>query len=336
MTETAVRTVLVLVENTADAALRSPALEALTLARTLGDVVALTLSEPSRPALDQLAEAGVDRVLQADLGDAPREIPVVAAAAVAAAAEHVRAGLVLLTSSFANKEIAAHTAWRTGAGLLIDVTSLADDGGRLVGGKRVFAGTWDTECAVTTDLAVATLRPNALAAEPADAPGAAAVERLPVAAAAPAGLELLDRVVHEVSADASGVVRPALAEAAVVVAGGRGTAGDFGPVEDLADALGAAIGTTRDAVDEGWIGHDAQVGQTGVTIAPRVYIGAGISGAPHHHGGMQAARTIIAVNTDSEAPLVEISDFAVIGDLHEILPAAAAAIREQRAAAADS
>ncbi|TDE95987.1 electron transfer flavoprotein subunit alpha/FixB family protein [Occultella glacieicola] len=331
MTETAVRTVLVLIEN-ADAALRSPALEALTLARTLGMPVALTLAEPSTPALDQLADAGVDRVLFADLGEAPREIPAVAAVAVAAAAAHTGAGLVLLTSSFVNKEIAAHTAWRTGAGLLIDVTSLADAGGRLVGGKRVFAGTWDTECAVTTQAAVATLRPNALTAQAAASRGAAAVEGLPVAASSPAGLELLDRVVHEVSADASGVVRPALAEAAVVVAGGRGTAGDFGPVEDLADALGAAIGSTRDAVDEGWIGHDAQVGQTGVTIAPRVYIGAGISGAPHHHGGMQAARTIIAVNTDSEAPLVELSDFAVIGDLHEILPAAAAAIRSRRAA----
>jgi electron transfer flavoprotein alpha subunit len=113
-----------------------------------------------------------------------------------------------------------------------------------------------------------------------------------------------------------------------VVLGGRGTEGDFAAVEELADVLGAAVGTTRDCVDEGWQPHDAQVGQTGVTIAPRLYIGAGISGAPHHHGGMQASGTIVAVNVDPDAPLVQIADFAVIGDLQEILPAAAAAIRE--------
>ena len=160
---------------------------------------------------------------------------------------------------------------------------------------------------------------------PAPTPRTTVVEPLEVDPTLPRGLELVRREVHPVDAG-----RPALAEASIVVAGGRGTEGDFSGVEELADALGAALGTTRDCVDEGWQPHDAQIGQTGVTIAPRVYIGAGISGAPHHHGGMQASGTIVAVNSDADAPLVQIADFAVIGDLADILPAAAAAIREHQ------
>ena len=322
---------ILVVLDTAEEALRSPVLEALTIARSLGEPVGLTLRCPSETALDQLAEHGVNRVVLADLGDAPAAVSAVAAQAVAAAVALVSPTAVLLTSSFANKEIAAHAAWLTGAGLVIDAASIETRDGRIVGAKRVFAGTWDTECAVTADVAVLTVRANAVTAEPAALRADPQVQKLAVSARVPAGLELVDRVVHEASADASGAQRPALAEAAIVVAGGRGTAGDFAPVEDLADALGAAIGTTRDAVDEGLMAHDAQIGQTGVTIAPRVYIGAGISGAPHHHGGMQASETIIAVNVDAEAPLFEIADFGVVGDLHDVLPAAAAAIRERRA-----
>ncbi|MGO1316968.1 MAG: electron transfer flavoprotein subunit alpha/FixB family protein, partial [Cellulomonadaceae bacterium] len=140
------------------------------------------------------------------------------------------------------------------------------------------------------------------------------------------GAQLVARTVPEPSADE----RPPLASAAVVVAGGRGTNGDFGPVTGLADALGAAVGTTRDCVDEGWMPHEAQIGQTGVTIAPRLYVGAGISGAPHHRGGMQASEVIVAVNSDPECPLFDISDFAVVGDLATVLPQAAEHLRAHR------
>lgn len=321
-------TVLVVLDS-ADEALRSPALEALTIGRTLGHVTAFTLTAPSEEALDQLAEHGIDRVLLADVGDATPQIPAVAAAAVRAAVEQVEAGVVLLTSSFVNKEIAAHAAWLLHAGLIIDAAGVQRRDGQIVGSKRVFAATWDTECAVRADVAVLTLRANAIPPAPAPHRSEPVVQGLVVPVAAPRA-ELVDRMVHEAAADSAGVRRPALAEAAIVVAGGRGTEGDFTPIEDLADALGAAIGSTRDAVDEGWIGHDSQVGQTGVTVAPRLYIGAGISGAPHHRGGMQAAQTIIAVNYDAEAPLAEIADVVVVGDLHEVLPAAAAAIRAHR------
>lgn len=308
---------------------RAPVLEAVTAARGLAEPVVLSTVPLGDADLESLAAAGVSRALVADLGDAGYA-PAVAGRAVASAVEATGATTVLLPTSFVAKEIAAHAAWLLDAGLLIDVSGLAaDDGGaHLVGTKRAFAGTWETECLVSAPVAVATLQANAFTASPA-ASGAASLvpEAFEVDATLPAGLELVSREVHPRQEG-----RPALAEAATVVAGGRGTEGDFDAVEQLADALGAAIGTTRDCVDEGWQPHDAQVGQTGVTVAPRLYVGAGISGAPHHHGGMQASQTIVAVNVDADAPLVQIADFAVIGDLQEILPAAAEAIRAHRGA----
>jgi electron transfer flavoprotein alpha subunit len=124
--------------------------------------------------------------------------------------------------------------------------------------------------------------------------------------------------------------RPDLASADTVVVGGRGTEGDFGPLEELADVLGAAVGATRVATDEGWIGHEAQIGQTGVTVSPRLYIGAGVSGAVHHRGGMQASGTIVAINPDPEAPIFEIADYGIVGDLFTVVPALTAELRRLR------
>ncbi|MCZ4151051.1 electron transfer flavoprotein subunit alpha, partial [Escherichia coli] len=125
--------------------------------------------------------------------------------------------------------------------------------------------------------------------------------------------------------------RPALTEARVVVAGGRGVNGDFGPVEDLADALGAAVGASRAATDAGWISHDAQIGQTGVTVAPQLYISAGISGAIQQKAGMQTSKFIIAINKDADAPVVEVADLGIVGDLAKVLPQAAEEIRRRKA-----
>ena len=121
--------------------------------------------------------------------------------------------------------------------------------------------------------------------------------------------------------------RPDLSAAQVVVVGGRGTEGDFSLVAELADVLGGAVGATRVATDEGWIDHEAQIGQTGVTVSPRLYIGAGVSGAVHHRGGMQSAGTIVAVNNDPEAPIFEIADLGIVGDLQTVLPAATQELR---------
>lgn len=327
---TAGRTVLVVLD-TPDRELRSPARELLTIARGLGDVTAVALTEPSAQTLTELGAYGVDRLLVTDLvGDgADPHLTPVAAEALVAAVTTTAADLVLLSSSFLNREIGARLAYAIGAGLILDASAVSAGEQGVVGDKRVFAGSWDITCAVTTPLAVVTVRANAVVASPAAQPADTQVDHIEVrpSTAATAAV-LVSRTEHAPADGGSG--RPALAEAAYVVAGGRGTQGDFAPVEDLADALGAAVGATRDAVDEGWVTHDAQIGQTGVTIAPRVYIGAGISGAPHHRGGMQASSVIIAVNNDPDSPIFEIADFGVVGDLADILPQAAQAIRAHK------
>ncbi len=322
------RTVLVLLD-TPDTELHAPVLELLTFARRIGRVEAVALGAPSVATLAQLGAYGVETVRQPELPAASRGevcgLTPVIAEVLAAAVQFCDADAVLLTSSFPNKEVAARLAHLIQAGLVIDAVAVADDDGRIVTTQRAFSGSWEVACAVTAHRAVLTMQANSVTPEPAAEAVATEVDGFGVEvseAATAAGR--VSRTVRPARDDA----RPALGEAAVVVAGGRGTNGDFGPVMELADALGAAVGATRDAVYEGWF--DQFIGQTGVTVAPRVYIGAGISGAAHHRGGMQAAQVIIAVNNDPECPLFEISDFAVVGDLADVLPQAAEAIREYR------
>lgn len=321
------RTVLVLLDPATE--VRTSVLELLTIARDVGRVEAVALEAPTVEVLAQLGAYGVETVHQTEpsragssVRGAERHLPALVAAALVAAVRRTDADVVLLPTSFAAKEAAALVAHELGAGLVIDAAALREQDGRIVAGKRVLAGSWDTTCAVTTDVAVVTVRANSVVAQPA----AAAVEPVTEGFAVELPASPVTLLSREVRPDTSG--RPPLDQAAVVVAGGRGTDGDFGPVEDLADALGAAVGASRDAAFEGW--WDSYVGQTGVTVAPRVYIGAGISGAPHHRGGMQASQVIVAVNSDPEAPIFEICDFAVVGQLAEVLPQAAAEIRRRR------
>ncbi|PZR52020.1 electron transfer flavoprotein subunit alpha/FixB family protein [Xylanimonas oleitrophica] len=309
---------------------RSSVLELVTIARSLGRVDVVTLEAPSLEVLAVLGAHGVEGVHQAQLPSSlpadARHLTSVVAAVLVAAVRRTDADVLLAPSGFSAKEAAAVAAARLGAGLVTDAAAVswdAEPGGALRATKRVFAGSWDVTSTVATDPAVVTVRANAVVAETAATPTHPEVEALPIDVEAPA----VTVVAREPKPRTTG--RPTLEEAAVVVAGGRGTNGDFGPVEDLADALGAAVGATRDAVFEGWF--DRYVGQTGVTVAPRVYIGAGISGAPHHRGGMQASQVVVAVNNDPEAPIFEISDFAVVGDLADVLPQAAEAIRAHRA-----
>ena len=326
-------TVLVFLDSSDPASeeVRPAVLELITLGRTLGRVDVLTLNAPSVGVLATLGAYGVENVHQAAL---PTTVPVeahhvtsVLAAVLAEGVRRIDADVLLVPSSFAGREAAAVAAARLGAGFVADASGLSwSDGGSapLRISKRVFAGTWETVSTVASDPAIVTVRANAVAAEPAAEVARPDVWPLPVEVHAPA-VTVVSRSVKPRQAG-----RPAQEEAAIVVAGGRGTNGDFGPVEDLADALGAAVGATRDAAFEGWF--DSYIGQTGITVAPRLYIGAGISGAPHHRGGMQASQVIVAVNNDPEAPIFEISDFAVVGDLADVLPQAAAAIRAHKAA----
>lgn len=316
--------VLVLVEHH-DGAPRASALELLTAARALGPVHAAWLGEaPADGSVLAAHGAAVVHVVPVPTPEAG--LPASVAAALAALAGEVGADVVLLASGFEGKEIAALIAFRRQWALMVDAASVdRGDDGRVVTTQQAFAASWTLRAAATTDGAVVTLRSNAVRDTPADAAAAAEIRAASPAADVDDRVRVVERTARPVSD------RPEVGEAQVVVVGGRGTQGDFGPVEDLADALGAAVGATRDVTDEGWQPHEVMVGQTGVSISPRLYVGAGVSGAVHHRGGMQASGTIVAVNTDPDAPIFEFADFGVVGDLTEVLPQAAAEIRRLRA-----
>ena len=318
--------ILVLLDHTSTGALRTPVRELVTLARDLTDggvhgVWAADGAEPSADALTELGELGVTHVHRLT-SDADVRVPAVLAEGVAGLLDATGARTLLAVSSFENKELAAYLAVATGAGVVTDADALERVDGTLVVGKTVFAGTWTTRTAVRTPVAVVLVKANSVVVSP--APAAVAPQVAEHAFTASAGASRV-RVVERTERPATG--RPDLGSAHIVVTGGRGTEGDFTALEELADVLGGAVGATRVATDEGWIGHDAQIGQTGVTISPRLYIGAGVSGAVHHRGGMQASGTIVAINTDPDAPIFEIADFGVVGDLTTVVPQLTAELR---------
>lgn len=317
--------VLVVLDHTDDGVLRPAVAELVTLGREVGPVhgVWVGAAGPSEQVLAELGRLGVPNLHVVTVAPAhPRLTPVVGEA-VAAVVASVQPRAVLLSSTFENKEVAARLGVLTGAGVVVDITSL-DTTGPLAASKAVFAGTWTTRCAVRTPMAVLAVKPHAVEVAPAEPTTVVVVEHEVTVSPVAAAVRLEERTERPPSD------RPDLGAAQVVVVGGRGTDGDFGPVEELADVLGGAVGATRVATDEGWISPDAQIGQTGVTVAPRLYVGAGVSGAVHHRGGMQSAGTIVAVNNDPEAPIFEIADLGIVGDLFTVLPQATAEIRRLR------
>ncbi len=328
--------VLVVTEHHAGAP-RASALELLTAARALGEAHAVWFGDPTQgpdeegaevpaEAVPLLAAHGAHAVHVVPVPSAEAGLPDALAAALTGLVGATGADVVLLASGFEAKEVAARVALATGAALMVDAAQVdRDDAGRVVTTQQAFAASWTLRAVATVDRSVVTLRSNAVKAVPADLPAPGQVR--PAAPAAPVDPRV--RVVERTPRPASG--RPDVGEAQVVVVGGRGTQGDFSAVEDLADALGAAVGATRDVTDEGWMPHETMVGQTGVTISPRLYVGAGVSGAIHHRGGMQASGTVVAVNTDPDAPIFEFADFGVVGDIADVLPQAADEIRRLRA-----
>ena len=315
--------VLVLVEH-AGGEVKKVTNELLTAAAKLGEPAAVVVGAPGTAGKlsDRLAAYGAAKIYVAESDQVNQFLTAPAVGVLAELLASVQPAAVLIAASPDGKEIAGKLAVRTGSGLLSDAVELAEDG---TATHSVFGGTYLAKSKATTPVAVITIRAGAI--EPVCSPGAAVEQTLevPVVSAGTAA-EIIERRPVE------GGDRPELTEASVVVSGGRGvgSADNFGIVEKLADSLGAAVGASRAAVDSGFYPHQFQVGQTGKTVAPQLYVALGISGAIQHRAGMQTSKTIIAVNKDPEAPIFEIADFGVVGDLFTIAPQLTEAVTKRK------
>ena len=314
--------VLVLVEH-ADGALKKISAELITAARVLGEPAAVVVGKPgtAEPLVEGLKAAGAAKIYVAESDEAENYLVTPFVDVLAALAESANPAGVLLAASADGKEIGGRLAARIGSGLLVDVVEVKEGA---VGVHSIFGGAFTVEAQATGDAPVITVRPGAIEAEP--AAGAGEVVNVEVPAQAENATKITSRQ-PAVAGD-----RPELTEATVVVSGGRGvgSAENFSVVEELADSLGAAVGASRAAVDSGYYPGQFQVGQTGKTVSPQLYIALGISGAIQHRAGMQTSKTIIAVNKDEEAPIFEIADLGIVGDLFKVTPQLTEAVKARK------
>jgi electron transfer flavoprotein alpha subunit len=311
--------VLVLVDHV-DGTVKKTTAELLTLARRLGEPSAVFFGTGVDKAKPALARFGAEKVYVVDDEAVITFLVAPKAEAVAALVGDKQPAAVLIPSHAEGKEIAGRVAIKTSSGLITDAVDVEPGP---VTTQSVFAGSYTVRAKVTKGTPIITVKPNSVSPE--EAAGAAEIE--PVKVTTSEGAKTA-RVVESKPREKTG--RPELTEAAIVVSGGRGTGGDFTSVETFADALGAAVGASRAAVDSGWYPHSYQVGQTGKTVSPQLYVAAGISGAIQHRAGMQTSKTIVAVNKDEEAPIFELVDFGVVGDLHKVLPAATEEVTKRK------
>jgi electron transfer flavoprotein alpha subunit len=297
---------LVLVEHE-EGAVKKVTYEMLAKARTLGEPAALFVGQGAEGAREALARHGAVKVYAAD-GD--NRLGGQLADALEAAVGDAEPAAVLVAATPLGKDAGARLAARKGWGMLADIVDLDDD---LVATQNVFGGATTVRARVRTGTPVLAVKPNSFPVQ--EAPAEA--ELVDLGQVGQGGAErVTDHVVQEQGG------RPDVAEAEIVVSGGRGLQdpSNFALVEALADALGAAVGASRAAVDAGWYPHQHQVGQTGKTVSPQLYVAVGISGAIQHRAGMQTSKTIVAVNKDADAPIFAISDFGVVGDLFKVVP----------------
>jgi electron transfer flavoprotein alpha subunit len=296
--------------------------ELLTLARQLGEPAAVWVGAGSEQGRDTLAEFGAATVYVA--GDSELEDYVVApkAEVLAHLVAEKSPAAVLVAATPEGKEIAGRLAVKTGAGVITDAVGLSDS---MVAEQSIFGGAITVQSRVRSGAPVITVRPNST--PPETAPASADLQPVSVTLPDPAkGAKVVERVTEERGA------RPDLAEAGIVVSGGRGVGGaeNFALIEKLADSLGAAVGASRAATDAGWYPHQFQVGQTGKTVSPQLYMAVGISGAIQHRAGMQTSKTIVVVNKDPEAPIFELADFGLVGDLFTVVPQLTEEIEKRR------
>ncbi|GFG76639.1 electron transfer flavoprotein subunit alpha/FixB family protein [Mycobacterium botniense] len=314
--------VLVLAEH-AEGALKKVTAELLTAARRLGEPAAVVVGPPgtAAPLIEGLKAAGAEKIYIAESEIVENYLITPVVDVLAALAESSAPAAVLLAATATDKEIAGRLAARIGSGLLVDVVDVKEDGKVL---HSIFGGAYTVEAQANGDTPVITVRAGSVEAQPVEGKG----EQVTVEVPAPA--ENVTKITARQPAVAG--ERPDLTEAAIVVSGGRGvgSAENFRVVEELADSLGAAVGASRAAVDSGYYPGQFQVGQTGKTVSPQLYIALGISGAIQHRAGMQTSKTIVAVNKDEEAPIFEIADFGVVGDLFKVAPQLTEAIKARK------
>jgi electron transfer flavoprotein alpha subunit len=306
--------VLVLAEHTGGE-VKKVTLELLTLARGFGEPAVVWAGPGAEEGQARLAEYGAATVYVADDADVTGYATAPEAELLASLVQEKSPTAVLLASTGQNKEVAGRLAVKTESGVLADAVGLAAADGKIVAEQSIFGGATIVHSAVKQGTPIITVRANSIAPEP--APAAAELSPVQVTLSEAAkGAKISDRVVQERGE------RPELAEAAIVVSGGRGvgSAEGFELIEKLADSLGAAVGASRAVTDAGWYPHKFQVGQTGQTVSPQLYMAIGISGAIQHRAGMQTSKTIVAINKDPEAPIFELADFGVVGDLFKVVP----------------
>jgi electron transfer flavoprotein alpha subunit len=313
--------VLVLVEHS-EGELKKVTAELITAARALGEPSAVVVGAPgtAEPLLDGLKAAGAAKVYVAESDDAVNYLITPTLDVLNGLVESASPAAVIVASTAEGKEIAGRLAAGLGSGVLWDVVGIKEDGKAV---HSVFGGAYTVEAEAAGSPVIA-VRPGAIEAEP--AAGAGEVVSVEVPAPAENATKITSRQ-PAVAGD-----RPELTEANIVVAGGRGvgSAEKFSVIEDLADSLGAAVGASRAAVDSGYYPGQFQVGQTGKTVSPQLYIALGISGAIQHRAGMQTSKTIIAVNKDEEAPIFEIADLGIVGDLFKVAPQLTEAVKTRK------
>ena len=298
------------------------AAELATLGKRASSVYAVILSAPgqSDALAAQLANTEVEKVLSVESDDFAKHGIAAMVDALSQIVATTNPVAVLIPSTARGKEIAGRLAVRIGGGVITDAVDVASN---LQTTQSVFGGSFTVTASVKTGTPVITVRPSSV--EASSTSNSPAVEKLSISISDSAKLVTISESKPAVKGG-----RPELTEAKIVISGGRGTNGDFSQVEAMADLLGAAVGASRAATDAGWYPHTHQVGQTGKTVSPQLYVACGISGAIQHRAGMQTSKTIVAINKDPEAPIFDLADFGVVGDLFAVLPQAREAIAAKR------
>ena len=305
--------VFILVDYSGDKVTKTTA-ELATVGARIGEVTAVLLapSGTSAALVGALSEGPIAKVLVVESADFAAFGVAALSDALAQLVVDKKPTALLIASHALGKEIAGRVAVLTESGIITDAVDVSSE---VVATQLVFGGSTTVHSKVSHGTSIITLRPNSIEADRAGS--SPIVENIT--------LTISDAAKSATTTSTQPPVkggRPELTEADIVVSGGRGTNGDFAPVENFADALGAAVGASRAATDAGWYPHSHQVGQTGKTVSPQLYVACGISGAIQHRAGMQTSKTIVVVNKDPEAPIFEIADFGVIGDLFAVLPQA--------------